>query len=279
MTAAAALMLPCRRDGTTVSADWYRPPGEPTGLVWLQHGFSRRKRHVASLAAAVAASTGAVVVAPTIGSGFWSRSGCWINGDAMHRAIAQLFAGRFEWLQTSAAAAGLDSLPLPFVLAGHSAGGNLATAVAGHLAEAPPDGGPGFDGLRGVVLFDGVDHGGAMGAALDHLSGERFRPVWTIAAPDSSCNAKSSGTRALLQGRPGQFVGVRLTTGSHVDAEGTDGGRMASLVCGAVRAENVSAVRTLAASWIGALLAGRPGDALFADPADTPDLGAPVDRL
>jgi hypothetical protein len=275
----AALTLPCRREGTTVAVDWYRPPGDPTGLVWLQHGFSRRKRHVASLAAAVAASTGAVVVAPSIGSGFWSRSGCWINGDAMHRAIADLLAGRFEWLQASATSAGLESLPSSFVLAGHSAGGNLATAVAGHLAEAPPDRGPGFGGLRGVVLFDGVDHGGAMGAALDRLSGERFRPVWTIAAPDSSCNAKSSGTKALQQGRPGQFVGVRLTTGSHVDAEGPDGGHMASVVCGAARAENVAAVRTLAASWIGALLAGHPGDALFADPADSPDLGTPVVRL
>nr|MCU0260506.1 hypothetical protein [Ilumatobacteraceae bacterium] len=199
---------------------------------------------------------------------------------AMHRAVAHLLADRFGALQASAAAAGVGELPSRFVLAGHSAGGNLAAAAAGLLTGTGPGDGPGLDGLCGVVMFDGVDHQGATGLALDRLSGAAHRPVWTIAAPDSRCNANGSGTRVLQAKRPDEFVGVRLSTGSHIDAEGPDAGRLAELVCGAPTGANVDAVRTIAANWIGALLAGRPETALFTDPAGTdPALGTPAIRL
>jgi hypothetical protein len=198
----------------------------------------------------------------------------------MHLAVAHLFVDRFDALAASAEAAGVGPLPSRFVLAGHSAGGNLAAAAAGSLVGIGAGGGPGLDGLCGVVMLDGVDHRGAIGLALDRLSGASHRPVWTIAAPDSRCNASGSGTAALQLKRPDQFVGVRLTTGSHVDAEGPDSGRLAWLVCGTPTAVNVDAVRTIAADWIAALLAGRPETALFADPtAPFPALGTPVTRL
>jgi alpha/beta hydrolase fold len=281
LTTTQHLTVTCGSQAHVLAADWYRPSDEPlAGFVWLQHGFSRSKRHLASLARSLAAATGAAIVVPTISSRFVSRSGCWINGSAMHLAVAHLLLDRFDALEASAEAAGVGPLPSRFVLAGHSAGGNLAAAAAGLLTQIDAGGGPGLDGLCGVVMLDGVDHRGAIGLALDRLSGASHRPVWTIAAPDSRCNASGSGTAALRVKRPDQFVGVRLTTGSHVDAEGPDSGRLAGLVCGTPTAANVDAVRTITADWIGALLADRPETALFADPsASFPALGTPVTRL
>lgn len=263
----ANLTLPCgSNSGTTVSADWYFPvTASFAGVVWLQHGFSLTKTSVAALAESVAANTGAVVVAPTISSAFLSGSGCWINGLPMHQAVARLFGDRFANLQASAnsaataAAAGTVTLPRGFVLAGHSAGGNLATSAGGFTTLLTSNGALVSDQLRGVVMFDGVDNGGAIGTGVDRLSGSNYRPVWTIAAPDSSCNASGSGTKLLKSKRPTEFVGVNLVNGNHMDATASS-----NRACGTPRTENVSAVRGLAASWISSLLAGTPSTALLA---------------
>jgi hypothetical protein len=74
--------------------------------------------------------------------------------------------------------------------------------------------------------------------------------VLQIAAPASGCNAWGSGTRALLEARPGEFVGVELERGVHVDAEGRDTDLLATLVCGVPRPANVRAVHEIAADWI-----------------------------
>lgn len=267
--AASNLTVPCGSNGTTLSADWYFPVvTTPTGIVWLQHGFSSSKSSVAALANAVAANTSAIVVAPTISSNFLSLNGCWINGLAMHQAVARMFGDRFSALQSSASAAatlagaGRITLPSRFVLTGHSAGGNLATSAAGYTTQISSGGSLVSSRLRGVVMYDGVDNGGAIGTGLDRLSGANYRRVWTIAAPDSSCNATGSGTRLLKSKRPSEFIGVRLVNGTHVDATGS-----ANIACGTPRAENVTAVRTLAASWISNLLAGTPASALLATTA------------
>ena len=95
------------------------------------------KSNVSTLAVQLAERTNSVVVAPTVTSNFFAADGCWINGDQMHRAIATLFAGDRAALTASAAAAAGRPvrLPRPFVLAGHSADGNLAAAVAGYTTE------------------------------------------------------------------------------------------------------------------------------------------------
>jgi hypothetical protein len=248
-------------------ADWWFPDDDPVGLVWLQHGFTRRPAHLAGLAAVLADTAAVVVVAPALSSRFMSRSGFWINGDAMHDAIARLVSGDRRSLQASATAAaghGKVTLPEPFVLAGHSAGGNLAASVAGRTTEIEVDGGLAVDALKGVVMLDGVDHRGAIGVALDRLVGPHDRPVWTIAAADSMCNAGGRGTTLLQARRPGRFVGVRLTGGTHLDAEGTDSGGAARVMCGTPRAENIDALRALAADWISHLLGERPDRAHLA---------------
>ena len=64
------------------------------------------------------------------------------------------------------------------------------------------------------------------------------------------------GSRALLAGRPGEFVGVELARGSHLDAEGTAHGTAAALLCGRPRPENIAALRQIAADWVGNALTG-----------------------
>jgi poly(3-hydroxybutyrate) depolymerase len=267
--ATSNLTVPCGSSGTTLSTDWYFPAvASPTGVVWVQHGFSSSKSSIAALANHIAANTRAIVVAPTISSNFLSLNGCWINGLAMHQAVARMFGDRFSALQSSATAAatlagaGTIALPRRFVLTGHSAGGNLATSAAGYTTLISSGGSLVSSNLRGVVMYDGVDNGGAIGTGVDRLSGANYRRVWTIAAPDSSCNATGSGTRLLKSKRPSEFIGIRLMNGTHVDATGS-----ANITCGTPRAENVAAVRTLAASWISNLLAGTPTSALLATTA------------
>lgn len=270
----ATLEVPCGRFGRRVSVDWYfpqSPSADANGLIWLQHGFLRTKRNVASLAESVAARTNSIVVTPTISSNFLDPAGCWINGEPMHKAVARLFADRGA-LQASARRAGRKvALPRPFVLSGHSAGGNLALSAAG-FTTLP---GGAIGDLQAVVMFDGVDNGGAMTTALNRLTGANFRPVLQIAAPPSLCNALGSGTRALLAARPGRFVGVELENGTHIDAEGPDTDLLAALVCGVPRPVNVHGLRTIAADWITnaftgssiGIVGGSPGEQIPVDGA------------
>ena len=270
----APLVIPCGTSGTPVPASWFFPDRRrPTGVVWVQHGFFRAAANVLTLARYIAGHTGAIVVAPTIGSNPFAAGGCWINGPPMAQAVAALFAGSREALQRSADTARGHhvTLPRPFVLTGHSAGGNLATSAAGNTTLP----GGAIRQLRGVVLYDAVDFGGAMAAALGRLSGSDFRPVLQFAAPPSGCNAFGSGTNALLTARPDSFVGVQLVGGTHVDAEGPDSDPLAMLACGIPRPENVVALRSIAADWIRnaltgsarGIVGGTPGERIDVDGA------------
>jgi len=137
------------------------------------------------------------------------------------------------------------TLPRQYVIAGHSAGGNLAAAAAGYTTTDDA-----VDDLRAVVMFDGVDRDGVIASAAARLTGAYDRPIYQIAGECSSCNAFGSGTTALVNARPDRFVGVRLEGGTHVDAEGRSAGLLASLVCGFPQPRNVEAVPAIAAGWI-----------------------------
>lgn len=233
-------------DDVTVDADWYFPDAEPTGVIYLQHGFLRSKTNVSALAGVLAQQTNSIVVAPTLSSNFLGNDPYWINGPAAQGAVARLFAGDRVALSASAAAAGYTGvLPASYVLAGHSAGGNLVTAAGGLTGRDPR--------LKGIVLLDAVDRGGDMARGLAGLAGV---PVYQIAAEPCLCNVFGSGTAALVGARPGQIVGVQLVGGSHVDAEGVSTGLLAGLACGFSRAGNPTAVQSIAAGWISDMLNG-----------------------
>ena len=241
--------------GETVDADWYFPnqAEEPAGLIYLQHGFFRSKANVSALAVQLAEQTNSVVVVPTVASNPFAQGGCWVNGDAMHRAVAGLFVGDMAALTASATAAAGHPVILPtqFVLAGQSAGGNLAASAAAYTVDNGA-----IDRLRAVVMFDGVDNGGRIAAGSAALTGVNARPVFQIAADCALCNVFGAGTSALVDSRPDGFVGVRLEGGKHTDAEGASSGLVGTLTCGVPDSANVAAVPVIAAGWINDVFTG-----------------------
>lgn len=206
----STLQIPCW-SGVAAPADWYVPAGTPTGLVLLIHAYWGDKNSVSGLAKDLSARTGAIVVAPTVSSSPWAQGGCWILGEPLERAVAALFRGDRAALTASASAAGVATpLPAAAVLAGHSAGGNLALAAAGYGASA-----------NAVVMLDGGagDDPSHAQKALAQLPPDF--PVFQIASPrGSACIPRPVVTDALTAARPGRFVGVMVVGGSHLDATG-----------------------------------------------------------
>lgn len=222
--ARAKLDIPCGSNGHEVNARWFFPTQadgsvEASGVIWLQHGFGAIGPFYSALATQLAQQTNSIVVAPTLPflpSLFCP--GCWLNGTPMQEAVATMFLGSQAALNISANAAGYQGpLPQQFVMAGHSAGGGFATAVAGdYVADLGQD--PTDSHLLGVVMFDGVassssDFADSI-ASLDTLN----VPDYTVAAPPQSWNAFGDTTNELVSLRPGQFVGVELVGGSHIDS-------------------------------------------------------------
>ncbi len=269
----STLTIPCGT-GIVVRADWYfaTGPSPPNGLIWLQHGWLASSGDYDILAATLAQQTNSIVVVPNISSNSFACMGCWLGGDAMARGIANLFVGDRAALTASAGAAAGHPVTLPqeFVLAGHSAGGGLVVDAAGCMV----DNGAVTD-LAGIVLFD-ADPFGDMTPALAKLSGVNYRPVYQIAAHPYFWNTFGNGTYQLLQARPGQFDGVMLLHGSHVDSVQSSDPIIdlaAQLVAGISWPQNRQAVRTLAVGWINDMYAGHPEQGIYGPPGQRITIG------
>ena len=119
--------------------------------------------------------------------------------------------------------------------------------------------------LVGVVMFDGVSRNGTFADAVQALN-ERDIPVYQIAAPPQAWNADGVTTDDLVAALPGQFVGVELVDGSHVDSML---GRNAivdfvlQLVTNFSPAGNTEAVYTLATGWINDMYGAGPANPQF----------------
>jgi hypothetical protein len=236
------LTIPCGA-GVQAPADWFKPTGAATGLVWLQHGYLGSKADVAEVGRIIADKTGALVVSPTVPS----SGACWIDGTAMHQAVAETVAGRAA-LEASAGEAGwTQTLPGRVVFVGHSSGGNLGVDAARYLDGSAVD-------VRGVVMLDGASQDTAMTQMRQALPLLDV-PVLQVGAPPGPCVPDRRGTRALVESRPGAFVGVELARGNHLDAVGYVN-FWANLICGWPRAENVAASRQIMADWVTNLLTG-----------------------
>ncbi len=240
----------------TVRADWYFPEtvDDSTQLIYLQHGFMATGSMYSYTAAHLAQETNSIVVAPSLSSNLFDPRARWLGGSTMHQSVADLFAGdRVELTESATAAAGAPvDLPDRFVLVGHSLGGMLVTGAAGRMAQNGV-----VEDLAGVVLLDAVDTNRVLPGALDALGDDV--PVLNISSERYVWNLGGVVGDQLEEARPGQFNGVVLVGGRHIDA--LQGGNVVLqlaeyLVAGFSQSQNIEAVKILSADWINDMFAG-----------------------
>ncbi|MEU0876318.1 hypothetical protein [Nocardia brasiliensis] len=278
------VVIPCAGIDSTFPTDWHLPVDAPKGLIWLQHGFARSNTNLAGLGTAFA-EAGYVVFAPSLP--FFDPAGCTLQnltGNAgFLGAIATLFAtaqnpgsALAQSFSAAAAHAGRSELRLParYAFVGHSAGGEAVEYVAHRLhSDHPLD----WTGLRGLVLLDPVksfvgDNTDRALADLDNTS----LPILTVSGPPSLCNAFGSGTSALQSALHRSYVGIRINTGVHTDAEGTSVDTIGSLLCGTPESVNIRTLRALALGWIGDYFTGSRSADYY--PPDAPLVDAQTAR-
>lgn len=255
----ASLVTDCNGTPTHVPVRWYIPDGPSTGLVWLQHGFSRTAANLAILAESYARS-GLLVAATTIDS--ISLSGCGVaynatDNTAFARSMGTVFAHGREpgsplahSLADAARQVGRSDVTLPdrVVFSGHSAGGEFVLTAANTLRTTDP---AGYRRLAGLMLFDPVNSflGDNFRTAAADL-GAAGLPIRVIASPPSVSNIGGLGVRWLEETTQQHFLGVQLTTGVHIDVEGesTDLIGIASELA-VPRPRNGRVLRRLADQW------------------------------
>ena len=253
--------------GYDLPADWYFPDDpNPTGLIYLQHGFLAAAPFYSYTAATLAEQTNSIVVAPSVTSNPYAPNGFWLSGAPYQTAVADLFTGDRQALTDSASTALYRDVTLPtrVVLVGHSAGGGLVLAAAGDMVD---DGSIGD--LAGIVLLDGVADDDVATTALDKLPDDL--PIYQLAARPYGWNNFGATGNALVQARPGRFNGVELVGGSHVDSM-QGGNRIfqiaAYLATGFSKPQNIEAVKILAVGWINDMFAGT-ANGIYGSPGES----------
>jgi pimeloyl-ACP methyl ester carboxylesterase len=237
--------------------DWYFPTGTPRGLVYLQHGFSRSNGNLQDLAEHYA-TAGFVVFAPTLPSA--SLFGCTVNNIGNNTEyldnVADLLGKATDSndklgrsYNDARIKAGRSGLPLPstYILSGHSAGGEVVSYVANKLRTSYP---AQFAKVKSLILLDPVNSpvGLSMADAFNGLKTTSL-PMYAISSPPYTANSNASGTVELTTDVPRPFLGVRLTTGCHCDAEGASTDGLCTLTSGTPQGQNVTALQALAVAW------------------------------
>ncbi|MEV6342815.1 alpha/beta hydrolase [Actinoplanes sp. NPDC051851] len=257
--------VPCGTGTLHQAVDWYFPTTtSPKALIYLQHGFSRSKSNMADLAGEYQ-TAGYLVFVPTLPSS--NANNCTVNNTGSNTTfltnVAAWFgtatsstgnlAVSYATAATTAGRAG-STLPTTFILAGHSAGGEAVTYVAGVLATTYP---AAYANLKFLQLLDPVESpsGTNMATGLTAVGGTSL-PVRTVSSPPYLANGQASGTVELTATLDRDFLGVRLTTGSHCDAEGSSTNFLCTLTAGASKAANVTALQTFAVAWANDAVAG-----------------------
>ena len=279
-TGSAVLEIPAGDYGYAAPADWYFPTQadgtvQANGVIWLQHGFLGFNSWYADMAQALAQETNSIVVAPNI---FWFDTplcpGCFLGGEVMREAVATMFEGSRSALNVSANTAGLQgTLPEQFILTGHSAGGNFATAVGALVTETDQ-----VDNLLGVVMFDGVSRAPLFTDSLTALTNAGI-PDYQIAAPPQRWNAWGVATELMYEFFGDQFYGVQIDNGSHTDVIGGDSlfgwlGELGSdLIVRPSPPGGKAAVRAFATGWVNDIYSGiygpdNPGYGIYGNPND-----------
>jgi len=263
--------IPVGPHGYEAPARWYFPTQangsvDARGVIYLQHGFLANGGYYSDLAIALAESTDCIVVTPTLSS-VPLPGGAWLIGTQMQQAVGSLFLGSETTLNLSANQAGYHgTLPQSFVITGHSAGGGLATIAAGdYVADLGAN--TASNHLVGVVMFDGVaSSSSAFATAIANLQTLDI-PDYVVAAPPQAWNLQGATTNQLVSLYPGQFVGVELVNGSHVDSMLGDKpvvDFLSQLVTKFSPGGDTAAVYTLSTGWINDMYAGAgPTDPIY----------------
>ena len=235
-------------------------------MIWLQHGFLGFNDWYGTAAQQLAQETNSIVVVPDI---FWFDTplcpGCYLGGEQMREAVAGMFQGSRSALNISANAAGLSgTLPEKFLLTGHSAGGNFATAVGALITQTDQ-----VDNLLGVVMFDGVSRDPLFTDSLTALAGAGI-PDYQIAAPPQRWNAFGVATELMQAFYGNEFYGVQIDNGSHTDVIagnnpfGLLGELLSTIIVKPSPPGGKTAVRTFASGWINDIYAGKgPTDPVY----------------
>lgn len=213
---------------SSYNADWYLPTAQPSGLVYLQHGFQRDKKRLKDLGSSLM-SKGLMVLAVNVG----------VTGGGS--GVAPNVANAFVQNQLTPPNGYL--MPPNVVLAGHSAGGLHVTLVGRELVNR------GYSALKGVILFDPVDANNRFASAAQAIVNQGL-PLLAITANPGSCNSNNN-TEPALKGLVGpSYVGFKLINRSaHFDAEGTSSDWLGRTLCGASQAANIEALKTTAGAW------------------------------
>ncbi|HWT47759.1 MAG TPA: PE family protein [Mycobacterium sp.] len=265
------LDIPVGPHGYEAPTRWYFPTQadgsvDARGVIYLQHGFLATGSYYSDLAIQLAERTDSIVVVSTVSS-IPLPSGAWLSGTQMQQAVGSLFLGSETALNVSANQAGYHGmLPQSFIMTGHSAGGGLATAAAGdYVAELGAD--TADNHLLGVVMFDGVAiNSTSFAPSIANLQTLNI-PDYVVAAPPQAWNLNGATTNELVSLYPGQFVGVELVNGSHVDSMLGDKPVIdfaSQLVTKFSPGGNTAAVYTLSTGWINDMYAGAgPTDPIY----------------
>ncbi len=238
-------------------SEWFLPAGQPKALLWLQHGFARTDRNVAELAESFA-EAGYAVFTPSLP--FFDLDGCTLQNLTGNRPFLDNVTALFgeaddpsgtlaRSLAEAARASGHAPIVMPdrMVFAGHSAGAEAVTYAADRLRRAYPAAWP---GLRGLILLDPVT------SFLDNNTDPSLRdldptdlPIRAISATPSLCNNFGSGTTSMRTYLHRPYLGVRLKSGVHTDAEGNSSDTLGTLLCGVPESRNIADLDALAIGW------------------------------
>lgn len=275
---AGEIDIPCATTSVRQDVDWYFPAGAPRGTAVVVHGFGATKDQYRELATALAAD-GDLVFVPTLP--LMDLRGCALSSVIPNKGFLDNIAGVLghghdsggaleRSFRAAAEQAGRPDAQLPerLVLVGHSAGGDAVFRIGEQLATVY-----GGAGLAGLVQLDPV-RGFDTTVTDDSLAAlaPSGLPIEVIATPPSLCNNGTSGTEAMRKALPGRFLGIEMTTGSHVDALGTADkvvAGAAGLFCGTVTERNAALTREFATTWVHDELTGArtadyyPGGGLF----------------
>ena len=223
--------------GTSYSVDWYLPNANASGIVTVQHGFSRGCGNLRDTSKRIMANGLMVLCVNANMSG---------GNPSLAEALANaLINGNITTP---------DGRVMPFKIAvgGHSAGGHFASRVGWKIQQIAPS------RLAGAILFDPVAADGFTDNLMA-ISQNGQRPVYAVTSNGGICNSFNNAYGALKQvrsfavsnGRDG-FVGLQLTNAStHVDSEGNNTDLIGYGAClqAPPKAENTAYLRDLSSQW------------------------------